>query len=645
MKWIIHYDIVALLLISAILIAYLLFNHLKTFQNKVYKFLLIIALLSAIFDIVAAITCSFFTKEQNTLNYAVNISHFILQNLVPCVYCLFVYSMAHETGQMSKNWKLIIFLPYVFIFFLIVTTPVTKACFYFDENGIYHRGSGQIFAYLVAFYYVILSCFIVFKNLKILGKPQRFAVLIYSVEIFCLTLIQLLFPKYLLQEIAIAFAMFFIYITIQNPLESIDVQTGAYNRNLFKKTLNIMLQNKEDYTIICVLIDGLGYINEKFGIQNGNNVLKQIVNLFLSFNKNFNVFRISNRQFAIVIPDRKNNTQICDEIIERFNRPFKLEDINVYVNMSCYLCYLINSENICSINDIFDIIDYSLDEAQHIKKNMTVVASADVLEKRRREIQITRAISDAITNRSFEVYYQPIYSLEDKCYTNMEALVRLNNTPIGNIPPDEFISIAEKNGDILAIGEIVLEKVCAFIKEHHPEQMGIKGIHVNLSVVQCMQENIYSRLMKIIDRYNISHGLIDFEITESTADNTSDNIGRIMTDFGKNGIHFSLDDYGTGYSNQSNLMKYPYSIVKIDKSMIWACDTNPKASISLKYTIAMIKDLDMAVLAEGIETEKQKEFLIEIGCEYFQGYYFSRPVEENELIEIIKNNQIVGEVK
>ena len=152
---------------------------------------------------------------------------------------------------------------------------------------------------------------------------------------------------------------------------------------------------------------------------------------------------------------------------------------------------MFNTENVCTINDVFDIIDYSLSEATQIKKNSIVFASADVLEKRRREIEITRAISNAISNRSSQVYYQPIYSLDEKCYTNIEALVRLFDDTLGFIPPDEFIAIAEKNGDILAIGEIVLEKVCGFIEQYHPEESGIKAIHVNLSVVQCMQENIY----------------------------------------------------------------------------------------------------------------------------------------------------------
>lgn len=148
--------------------------------------------------------------------------------------------------------------------------------------------------------------------------------------------------------------------------------------------------------------------------------------------------------------------------------------------------------------------------------------------------------------------------------------------------------------------------------------------------------------MNIIDKYRIPHSLIDFEITETTADNTSDSLDKIMKDFNEKGIHFSLDDFGTGYSNQTNIMQYPYSIVKIDKSMVWACDSNPKALISLKHTIAMIKDLEMKVLAEGVETLNQQKMLEDIGVEYLQGYYFSRPLPVCDLIEVIKTNSIKG---
>ena len=643
MKWIIHYDIVAFAMISVVLIVYLTYNHLNTLSNRVYKRLLIVSLCSVVTDIISAYACSFCTKDQIVLNYVVNILHFLVQNFVPCLYCLFAYSLVYENINIGSKWFAIIFLPYILNVILILSTPFTGACFYIDAAGIYHRGLGQIFVYIVAGYYIIISCAIVLKNMKLLGVAQRLSVLLYSSECIILNIVQIIFSQYLLQEIGIAFAMFFIYISMQNPLEYMDVQIGIYNRNLFKKNINNRIHKKEDFGIICLQIEGLSYINEKFGLSNGNILLKQVAVFLGTFSKNNEVYRVSNRQLALVYSKKPDFNIICNEIMARFEKPFSFSNRNVNINLWAYLCCIQSSTNIASANDTFDIIDYSLNEARQNRKNSIVFASTDILEKRRREIEITQAVSNAIINSSFKVYFQPIYSLKEKRYTKMEALVRLIDENLGFIPPDEFIPIAEKNGDILAIGEIVLEKVCAFIEEYHPEDYGIKSIHVNLSVVQCMQENIGIRLLNIIDKYKIPHGLIDFEITESTADNSSENLDKIMDDFNKKGIDFSLDDYGTGYSNQSNLMRYPYSIVKIDKSLVWACDSNPKAFISLKHTIAMIKDLDMKVLAEGVETQHHIDFLEQIGCDFLQGYYYSRPLPVSELMDVIKETKIKGD--
>lgn len=643
MKWVIHYDVVAFALIAVVLVVYLTYNHLNTLSNRVYKHLLIVSLCSVVTDIVSAYACSFCTPDQIVLNYFVNVVHFLVQNFVPCLYCLFAYSLVYENINIGSKWFSIIFLPYILNVMMILSTPLTGACFYIDSSGVYHRGLGQIFTYIIAAYYIILSCVIVLKNMKLLGIAQRLSVLLYSAECIILNVVQIIFSQYLLQEIGIAFAMFFIYISMQNPLEYMDAQIGIYNRNLFKKNINNRIHKKEDFGIVCLQIEGLSYINEKFGLNNGNILLKQVSAFLGSFTKNNEVYRISNRQLAIVYLKKPDFNILCNEIMARFEKPFSFSNRNVNVNLWAYLCCIQSSKDIISANDAFDIIDYSLNEAKQSRKNSIVFASTDILEKRRKEIEITQAISSAIRNSSFQVYFQPIYSLKEKRYTKMEALVRLIDENLGFIPPDEFIPIAEKNGDILVIGEIVLEKVCAFIEEYHPEDYGIKAIHINLSVVQCMQENIAIRLLNIIDKYRIPHGLIDFEITESTADNSSENLDKIMSDFNKKGIDFSLDDYGTGYSNQSNLMRYPYSIVKIDKSLVWACDENPKALISLKHTIAMIKDLDMKVLAEGVENREHVDFLTEIGCEFLQGYFYSRPLPIIQLMDVIKENKIKGE--
>ena len=226
----------------------------------------------------------------------------------------------------------------------------------------------------------------------------------------------------------------------------------------------------------------------------------------------------------------------------------------------------------------------------------------------------------------------------------MEALVRLFDESLGFVSPEEFIPLAERHGQILSIGEIVLEKVCNFIKSNNIKNLGINKVQVNLSVIQCMQENIRESLMDIILKSNIPTDIINFEITETTATNAGVNLENIMEFFSSRDIDFSLDDYGTGYSNQTNIMKYPYSLVKIDKSMVWECDTNPNAIISLKHSIAMIKDLNMSSLAEGIETLEQKDFFERIGCEYLQGFYFSKPLPEDKIIDIIQNTRIKNEI-
>jgi EAL domain-containing protein (putative c-di-GMP-specific phosphodiesterase class I)/GGDEF domain-containing protein len=376
-------------------------------------------------------------------------------------------------------------------------------------------------------------------------------------------------------------------------------------------------------------------------MTNGNILLRQISEFLISLDRKNKVFHMAGTQFAVVVPDGRECHGWINKIIDRFDKPFYLN--NIEVSLWAYLCCVSYPDNVSTLSDVIDTIDYSLKEAKTNRHNYVVYGSADILSKKRREAEVEQAVRTAVQHKSFEVYYQPIYSVSDKKYTSAEALVRLRDKALGFITPDEFIPMAEKNGEILAIGEIVLEKVCIFIQEHHPEDLGIKRIHVNLSVVQCMQENITQRLFTILDRYTISHELISFEITETTAINSGDRLQNVMQALNERGVRLALDDYGTGYSNTANIMQYPYAIVKLDKSIVWAAQNNVKAAISLKYIIAMIKELDMAVLAEGIETTRQAKSLIEIGCEYFQGFYYSKPIDATSFIDVVANKKIAGE--
>ena len=217
-----------------------------------------------------------------------------------------------------------------------------------------------------------------------------------------------------------------------------------------------------------------------------------------------------------------------------------------------------------------------------------------------------------------------------------EALIRLFDPEYGYIHPEPMIAIAEREGYILRIGEIVFTEVCRFYSENKLDKLGIEYIEVNLSAVQCMQKHLAEQFIDIMNKYKLGPERINFEITESSAMINDAEVSRNIERFEKKGVSLSLDDYGTGYSNISYLYNLPFVIMKVDKSILWSSEKNVKADIILKNTFRMANRLNMKVVMEGVETEDQIRKLLALNCDYFQGYYFSKPIEGGKFIEYIK---------
>jgi EAL domain-containing protein (putative c-di-GMP-specific phosphodiesterase class I) len=248
---------------------------------------------------------------------------------------------------------------------------------------------------------------------------------------------------------------------------------------------------------------------------------------------------------------------------------------------------------------------------------------------------IEKAVKLAIDRNELMVYYQPIYSVSKGHYNSAEALVRLNDSELGWISPEKFIPIAEKNGLIVQMGEIILEKVCKFIHDYDLKNTPIEYIEVNISPIQLVQADFVDRVKKILEKYEVSPSQINMEITETaTLTGTSvinDNIAALV-DYG---IKFSLDDYGSGNANIDYINNMPFSIIKLDKFIIWDAFKNEKAGITLEYTVGMLNALQLHIVAEGVETEEMNERLSEVGCHYMQGWYYSKAVSDDEFMKLI----------
>ena len=216
-----------------------------------------------------------------------------------------------------------------------------------------------------------------------------------------------------------------------------------------------------------------------------------------------------------------------------------------------------------------------------------------------------------------------------------EALIRFRNSEQNMISPEEFIPVSERTGDILRIGEFVFDSVCKMLSLIDVEQYGIKKIDINLSVAQCMQDALADKFSSLRTIYGILASIINLEITETAAAHTPDVLLKNMQKLSAEGMELSLDDYGSGYSNMNYLLTLPFKMVKIDKNIVWSAYGNLRTQTALSATIKMIHELGMTVLAEGVETQEQCEWLSQLGCDYLQGYYFSKPLKKEDFLDMM----------
>lgn len=248
-------------------------------------------------------------------------------------------------------------------------------------------------------------------------------------------------------------------------------------------------------------------------------------------------------------------------------------------------------------------------------------------------------IRDAIAENRFEMYYQPIYSIKEKKFLSAEALIRLYDENYGFISPELFIPVAERNGTILQIGDFVLDDVCRFLAECGKNGLGIEYIELNLSMVQCMQRNLTDKVQFYMRKYGLKPEQINLEITETAADTAQDIVEENIQALSEQGIHFSLDDYGIGYSNISRIMSLPFYIVKLDKSLADKVKDS-RMKIVLKNTIRMLKGIGMEIVVEGVETKEALQQFTQLECDFIQGYYFSKPLPEQEFVKFIQENNM-----
>jgi len=349
-----------------------------------------------------------------------------------------------------------------------------------------------------------------------------------------------------------------------------------------------------------------------------------------------NVFHITANVFAIVCANDDDAFRYRTTILKRFESPWQLESINTRIQVNTGMIRF--PEDVGNINDFFGVNTYLKQMIRQDPLHNYIEMTPELSKRYNRTTEVNAALKRAIKNNSLQVYFQPIFDSSRQQFTALEALARMIDEELGFVAPDEFIDAAETNGMIIPLDMMILDKTCEFIEKElltKPGRHHIQTVQVNISALQCMQQNMDQMILSIIDKHHVPHEMIMLEITEHATVYATELMEMHMRNLKEQGVCFALDDYGTGNSNCSYLIDYPFDKVKFDKSMVWAYFKSETAKVILDGEMQTIHKLEIPIVAEGIEDEDQLEGMNALGVEYIQGYYYSKPLPCDELLEFI----------
>jgi diguanylate cyclase (GGDEF)-like protein/PAS domain S-box-containing protein len=421
-----------------------------------------------------------------------------------------------------------------------------------------------------------------------------------------------------------------------------DNLTGLPNRILFRDRLKQSIayanRQKRSVALLFIDLDRFKVINDSLGHPIGDRLLQMVAKTLLSAVREVDtVARFGGDEFTIILgnlDDSHDAEMVTSKILASLQKPFSIEGHELFALGSVGISFF--PEHGDDIDSLIKKADVAMYEAKAQGGDRYVIYDPAMDEHSHKRLLLENSLRKALTRNEFRLVYQPKVDIVTGHITAMEALLRWEHPEFGLIKPDEFIPLAEETGLILAIGEWVLEHACRQNMEWQSMGMPAMRIAVNISGYQLQQPDFIERLETVVKSTGMSFESLELEITESVIMQNPDFTIQVLNEVQSRGIHISVDDFGTGYSSLAHLKRFSVNTLKIDKSFVRDVESSQTDAAITTAIIAMGNSLNLRVIAEGVETEGQFNFLQDAMCDEIQGYLVSRPLSADKVVEFMK---------
>lgn len=622
----IELQICALVMMTVLVIMFLREKKLALVHHKLFAYAMISSCICLLFDIVSIICIYANTIHSLSDTHTAMACKLYLISLLTQGFLSTVYVLAGilPTKIFTRNISMVIYLGiYLIACICISILPIYWVQY---QRNVYSYGAAPVFAYdICAVFLVSISISLICARNRI--SARRFhTILLWMFVWFLGALIQYFNKSLLVIGFASALGMIILYLRLENPNEYLDVDTGIFNRQALSLFINDRYRYHKNFTLftckIKYLTTNVDYALEQVAITR---VTKALLNL-----GKYSVFLLDDDTFCVAFEMSDDMPRVFAHMLLEAEAVKDFPAVGKYVVVD-------DGMKFTGPDEFFKMLHMC-----EVYEDDILYVNDDIIKQMRAKTDIYQMIDEALKDDRIEVYYQPFYDNTTGTFSAAEALVRIRSKEGNLIYPGSFIEVAEENGQIIALGLRVFEKVCEFIATTDVTNLGLSFIEVNISAAQFDHDNPAKFVTECLSRYHIDPSHINLEITETAVSKNKHVLIKNMETLIEKGVYFSLDDFGTGRSNLDYFVSLPVKNIKFDYSFTQGYFVNHKVRVILKGMVTIMHDMHINIVAEGIETKEQFDAMKQLGIKYIQGYYFSKPVSADEFLKFLaKNNNPV----
>lgn len=626
-------------LLSALVFLLIILSHfmeqraLNTKSTKAFLSFLLLGIANIAFDLLCTLLITLAQPDLSRVTELCLTILYLLQVLVPV--SLLSYIRTHyESGQSSSRWKSACLVVSTVLMSLLVLFNHWHGLFFrIDASGSYVRGPYYLGMYLFAGACIAVVAVNSYLYASQLGRQKVRAIRELLLLVGICVVIQAIYHDVLLTGFGIALSIAILFFTLNNPYQHMDSLTGLYDLNYFREQCSHFLLRKKSFHVLSVDLCQLKRINRILGTDVGNQALIQTAQMLQQAGKNARVFRSSGKRFLLICPTISEYEAAQQKIQEMFSQPLEINGSSI--SSPVVICGIIHAEELDDCEFLLGYLDYLSSLIAATNRTVLIQGDSKTLKGFRYTQEIEHFLQTALEEDLFEVYFQPVYSTGQKRYVTIEALSRLRHPTLGPVSPEVFINIAEKSDQIARLGLLQMRRICAFLKAHPELMEQIQDVKINLSPMELLKKGHIQQLVDTIRDSGLPASYFSFEITETVATDYGETLWKTIDLFTGAGIGLCLDDFGSGYANLNSVLKLPFSVIKMDRSLLSDICTDEKAAALYRNTVSVLRNMGFAVVAEGVENPAELELLSGWGVDMIQGFYFSPPVSCSRLLELL----------